>query len=381
MHILSLKPEVILYIYMASCIAVLVFNMLYIATDRFRNKRFKLRGLKLVEVLLEQMNRIGEGKPVEPAFRDSMRRRLSKIQGLRSFEFSMEAAAERAGEETAMELIRRSRVLFLELAEVYSRRDGIEKAYFANIIEKLRIDRGRIGTDAVIEFLKQLVIDRDVYARENALRALQSIGNQEAVIDAWEKMQANEIRHSGKLLADGLLRFSGDKEKLARAMMDRLSHFDVALALPILQFIRLSSGNFCKEILELVESELRDKELRLEGIRYFRRHRYEPARETLLQFLRYQEYLDWEYGAMAALSLSSYPGEETKECLKEGLSASNWYVRLNCAESLVSGLKVPQLCLFDIYNGKDRYAGEILRYVTEKEGIRAQETGDGKCLM
>lgn len=30
MHVLSFKPEVILYIYMASCIAVLIFNILYI---------------------------------------------------------------------------------------------------------------------------------------------------------------------------------------------------------------------------------------------------------------------------------------------------------------------------------------------------------------
>ena len=35
MHVLSIKPEVILYVYMASCIAVLVFNILYIFIDKY----------------------------------------------------------------------------------------------------------------------------------------------------------------------------------------------------------------------------------------------------------------------------------------------------------------------------------------------------------
>lgn len=371
MHILSLKPEVILFIYMASCIAVLVFNMLYIASDRYRNKRFQTRGLELVDELLHQMKRIEAGEPVEQAFRDRMKRKLLRIEGLRSFEYSMNAAGERVQKGVVEEFLRQSRVLFLELSEVYSRRDEIEKAYFASLIEKFKIDRGRTETDAVIEFLKKLAIGRDVYARENALRALQSIGSQEAIIDVWEKMQDNEIRHSGKLLADGLLRFSGDKEELAGALMGRLKYFDVALALPIMQFVRFLSGNFCRDILEMVESGTMDKELRLEGIRYFRKYSYGPAKEVLLRFLRYQEYMDWEYGAMAALSLSSYPGPDTVDGLKEGLGASNWYVRLNCAQSLVSGLKAPQLSLYDIYNGTDRYAREILHYVTEKEQIRA----------
>ena len=76
---------------------------------------------------------------------------------------------------------------------------------------------------------------------------------------------------------------------------------------------------------------------------------------------------------MAAQALASYPGPDTVDCLKEGLKAANWYVRLNCADALIVGLKIQKKDLFDVYNGRDRYAREILHYVTEKIEIKGQE--------
>ena len=66
------------------------------------------------------------------------------------------------------------------------------------------------------------------------------------------------------------------------------------------------------------------------------------------------------------------------ERLKEGLKAANWYVRLNCAEALIYGLGISRLRLFDVENGRDRYAREIIRYVLEKEQIRQQEMKEGQ---
>lgn len=48
MHVLSFKPEVILYIYMASCIAVLIFNVLYIFADKYSGKKRARSSLSFV---------------------------------------------------------------------------------------------------------------------------------------------------------------------------------------------------------------------------------------------------------------------------------------------------------------------------------------------
>ena len=44
MHVLSIKPEMILYFYMASCLAVLVFNILYIFVDKYKGRRAQESG-------------------------------------------------------------------------------------------------------------------------------------------------------------------------------------------------------------------------------------------------------------------------------------------------------------------------------------------------
>lgn len=49
MHVLSFKPEVILYIYMASCIAVLIFNVLYIFADKYSGKNWREAACPLSE--------------------------------------------------------------------------------------------------------------------------------------------------------------------------------------------------------------------------------------------------------------------------------------------------------------------------------------------
>ena len=78
-------------------------------------------------------------------------------------------------------------------------------------------------------------------------------------------------------------------------------------------------------------------------------------------------------GIPGELYAVSYTHLDTVDCLKEGLKAVNWYVRLNSAETLIMGLKIPKKDLFDVYNGRDRYAREILNYVTEKIEIKGQE--------
>ncbi len=377
MHILSFRPELIIYFYMANCLAVLIFNIIYIFADRFKGKRLGSRSLKMADMLKEQIAHLDACGDVEQAHLDRLAVFLKKLENMRAFERSVDELLGENSDPERRELVTRYlrslRPVFLKLADCYERRDEIEQAYFASLIEKFGIDRGHVALDGIMEFLNRLVVKRDVYVRENALKALYSIGNQEAVLAAWEKMEATRVYHNQKLLADGLLKFTGDRTALAWFLWKRREEFDVLLLLPVMQFIRFLTDEFQEEFLKLLHSETADKELRLEAIRYFRKYPYEAAREALKQFVRYQEYIDWEYAAMAAIALSAYPGADTVDCLKGGLGASNWYVRLNCAESLVKGMKLPKWELYDVYNGNDRYAREILDYVAEKSEIRGQE--------
>lgn len=377
MHVLSFKPEVILYIYMASCISVLIFNILYIFTDRRNGKKFIRRSLSYVGKITEQIGLLKEEKEPDAAHFRRMGRDLRKVENLSAFEDSVLEVKKREPEAYTARYLQHMRGVFLELTEVYRKRDMIEQSYFAYLVGILEIDCGRKSFDGLMDFLMEMVISKDVSVRENALRAFYSIGNTEAVLAAWRKLDDNERYHSRKLLADGLLSFRGDKRELAGLLFGHRKEFATALVLPVMQFIRFFTGEFQSAFLMLLDGANEDKEIQLEAIRYFRRYPYEPVREILQNYVRYQEYVDWEFAAMAASALSSYPGEDTVICLKEGLRASNWYVRLNCAEALIAGLGLSKPQLFDIYNGRDRYAREILNYVLEKDEIRQKDREEG----
>lgn len=378
MHVLSFKPEVVLYVYMASCISVLLFNILFIFTDKHKGKKQAGRSLKYVGEISEQTRRLKEGEEPEETHFRRIGRDLKKVEKLEAFEDSLLEVKKREQEETMAEYLRYMRGVFLKLTDVYRKRDTIEQAYFAYLVGSLGIDRGRKNFDGLMDFLMDMVTSRDVNVRENALRAFYSIGNVEALLAAWRKLDDNEIYHSKKLLADGLLRFSGDRGQLARLLFGHRKEFVVQLVLPILQFIRFFSSEFQAEFLPILSGKNEDKEIQLEAIRYFRKYPYGPAKVILQNYVRYQEYVDWEFAAMAASALSCYPGEDTVLCLKEGLRALNWYVRLNCAEALIYGLGLSKLQLFDIYNGRDRYAREILNYVLEREEIRKKDREEGQ---
>ena len=186
-------------------------------------------------------------------------------------------------------------------------------------------------------------------------------------------MENREILHSNKLLYDGLLKFTGNREELARLLFQSRKEYSDRLLLPVMQYIYYFSGDYQSDFLEILQDSGADKELQLEALRYFHKYPYEPARQTVQDFLRYRGLVDWEYTAVAALTLSQYPGPDTVVCLKEALGDTNWYIRLNSADTLIHGLKIPQVQLYDIYNGRDRFAKEILQYVSSQAELIHQE--------
>ncbi len=373
MQITWINPEKVLYFYMAICIAILVFNIAYIFADKFKLFRLERRSYSMTGLIESQIRLIETGQKIEKEHTRHMLKLMKKLEKLRAFEFSMQKVQNEHDAESVRVYLDEIRKVFIHLIPVYEKRDVIEQAYFAAIIGKFAINRGRVRNDGLIDFMIELTCSEDVYVRENALKAIYAMGNKNSVLNAFEQMNDNEIYHSGKLLTDGLLSFSGDRQELAELLWSHAKDFYTELSLPIMQFIRFSTGSFREEFFRLLCDENADKELRLEAIRYFRRYVHEPARELIQSFLNNRENIDWEFAAMAASSLTEYPGEDTVKCLKSGLGSGNWYIRLNCAEALINGMDLPEEKLFDIYNGRDRYAREILNYVKEKNEIKSQK--------
>ena len=128
MHVLSIKPEVILYVYMASCIAVLVFNILYIFIDKYKGRRLEHQRLEMVDEITGQIQQMENGSPAQEDYFSGLVRRLRKLEKLRAFEFSMEEIQRRMPNARTEKYLEHMRRVFLELVPVYEKRDEIEQA-------------------------------------------------------------------------------------------------------------------------------------------------------------------------------------------------------------------------------------------------------------
>lgn len=90
------------------------------------------------------------------------------------------------------------------------------------------------------------------------------------------------------------------------------------------------SGNFRETLFPLLSQTELDREVTFAVMRYFRKYPYRPAGTVLRQTVIDWEKQDWEYAAIAAASLESYPEMETVKALLVGVQSDNWYVRDQC---------------------------------------------------
>lgn len=140
----------------------------------------------------------------------------------------------------------------------------------------------------------------------------------------------------------------------------------------VLDYFRFASGQYHDRMLRLLLSKDRSDEVAYSCIRYFGKYHDEAAYPYLLDLAKMDRGDAWEYAAIAATALANYPGEKTVETLKRMLRSQNWHVRFNASKSLeLLGLDYTDL--IDVFEGDDRYAGEMMRYRFDQKQLREKE--------
>ena len=261
--------------------------------------------------------------------------------------------------------------VFTYLTLEYKKKNEIQTAYFPYIIHKYKVFQGQhigIVTDTLLE----LVHSPSLYVRENALQAIYSIGIVECTIKAlWILNETNGYHHP-KMIADDLLNFSGDTKQLGEQLWNNFDHFSSQMQRVIVDYFRFSSPDYQERILELLTSQHLDDEISYSCIRYLGKYAYPPAYPVLMDIIEKYQHSHWIYTAITASALANYPGDRTVATLKELLRNPNWYVRYNASQSLMAqGLYYTDM--IDVFEGHDRYAGEIMRYRFDQKNIKEKE--------
>ncbi len=358
---MQLPVKGVIYFYMFICVALLVFNLLYICrADHV--KRRQQRKSQRWEAYLDGVKKGGK-----PAWsRRKLFRMLRNSQEL----MALYAAAEGRDQAEIEAVFRQNRSLFVELAQDYGKKAPMERAFFAYVIAAFYPAVGD-KQDPLLEILLRYLDDSTVYCRENVLHALYTLGNMQAVEHAFVLMSQREWYHDPRLLADGLNRFQGEREKLAGRLWSRRRDLIECYQSGAIRFAdALPGDDFVEDFLEALKTETLPTETQFALVRYFRRHADPRAKPELLRLLKEQVEGRRELAIAAAAALSSYPDGETRQALKEALRSRNWYVRQNAARSLKAMGATWEEIQAEIKG--DRYATEMLEYVYGVQPAGAQ---------
>ena len=352
----------IIYGYLFICMLLLFYNIFYIAYSNRREKKFENYVGKWQYAIIRQVTLLREGLTIEPEHQRQMERQLVKTDQLIAYSRALDRVREQ-GEEL-VKYLWENYLIIQELAVHYSRKESMEKAFFAYYISKNPPCDGKEYRQ-IMEIILSYFEDSTVYCRENILNALYVLGNAQAIENAFHIINERKWFHHPKLLSDGLNSFTGDKEELAERLWSFLGKWNDNLMVSIVNFITVCSDKFKSRFLEVIQSNNVSLEVRLAILRYFRRYPDESVRPLLLLYLKDENLADINIKIVTASVLERYPGEDTVAALKSALSHPNWYLRYNAATSLVN-LEVDITTLRDILR-EDRYAKEIYVYMMDRQ--------------
>lgn len=356
-----MKIEILVYVYLAVCLAMIGFNIVCIFLFSHNDRETEESRLYYINLIKDQF-----GKAVlDDYHRVLMLKRLTRVRELTAFDKSLEVLYKDYPEEVQTYL-RNMEFVFISLANRYSRRNELQMAYFPYVISRYRLFYGE-DLPQINRIMVDLLEKPSVYCRENALNAIYSMGVSQNVADALKIVDAAGFYHNKKLLTDGLMSFTGDKNELNELLWAHLEEYSSNMQQAILDYIRFSSGDFQERMLGLLREE-RDSEIHFCAIRYLGRYPYQPAYEQLMKYAEHEDEMHWEYTSITCFALASYPGERTVEVLKKNLSSHNWYVRLNASQAL-ENLGLQYADFIDIFEGDDRYAGEMMRYRFDRQKL------------
>lgn len=351
--------EVLIYGYSTICLCMIMINFYCALLRRGDNLEYKLKVRHFKHKMRHHLERFGQSDSEDKRHQVYLTKKLVHINLLLAFGEILEDLKNTSS--TYYEVYtEKVQDIFVTLAKDYSHKKGIKKAYFAYFVAQYPFN------DVVADKLAKILLttyiqDTSLYCRENTLSALCQFGKEAYVVKALISIDAKGYFHHEKLLVEELLSFKGDHDTLIALLWEDFSKFSLSTQLAILSYMRMKSGQYTKQVYDLLSDQEVDREIHLACIRYLGKYYYKPTEELLISYIEDNHKEKWEYAAIGATALMHYPSEERMDILRGALSSPVWHVRLNAAKSLVS-LGVPDKVLESLAHPEDRYAREMIHY-------------------
>lgn len=355
--------NIVLGLYFAVCIGVVLFNCHKLLSEIVGRKMFERTkneymrwvcgdGIELTTLPSKQQE--NEIKKISE--------KLSSIKRMMAFNAAIDEL-EKTDKQAVDECLPLIARIMQGAFPFYAFKSYTKQAYYSFLITRFRVMQYVPAKTISRYLIEQIRQDKNIYNLENALRAVYSSGQTDLVMEALSVLDGTEdVRIHEKLLVDGLLTFK-ECDTLIEAIWGQLSRYSPEMRKMLLGYIRLASGNWKDNMIELL-NETDEMETKIACMRYFGKYKDNRILPLLCDIGENPDEGEWELSAVCMSVMSTYTGSEIIRLLKKGLCSRNWYVRYNAAVSL-HAMNVDEDQIRDIMNGEDKFAKEMLQYRLE----------------
>ena len=133
-----MKIEILLYVYLAICVGMILFNIVSAVLSRLRDKRISKINKRFNEQILNELEYLEQSGNIHNSHKKYLSKKLKRIGNMRSFDIMLE------GEYTQNPVLVQKYLhclngVFVSLTISYCKKEAMEAAFFPYIIKKYRI--------------------------------------------------------------------------------------------------------------------------------------------------------------------------------------------------------------------------------------------------
>lgn len=356
---LDINLDIILYIYLFIAFSMIIFNLFTVLGRNINNSKQEKLTNKFKELILEEI----KNNKYDEEHYNLLCKKLKRTNNLLAYHAAI-LDISKDQEKKVHKYLLMYKNAFIYLVQVYRDKNTMNRGYFAYLMSEYKLcvgDESNYITEIMISFTQ----DSSIYVRENAMKALISFKNIDHIVNALRIINRLEYEYNRRVLTDDLLEFKDNIDELCDALVNSLDEFNEEIKLGIINYIAFVSDKYKEEFYKLFIDNNTSKEVKVGLIRYFAKHPSDKIVDELYKYLKSSKANDWELASVSAFALKKYKSVQTKKALIDALSSTNWYVRKNAADSLLS-IGLTKKDLDKVHESKDKYAIEMIDYAMSR---------------
>lgn len=341
--------SIIIEVYFVLCVALLVFDLVFLVVKNHRADAFAPRRDAFADRLAEELQRRRQTGSFSEAFADELPRALAQTRHLMSAQREMEQSAQ--AEQWLREAV-------WQQVTVYAARRDEERAYYAYVLSTMDYDAQAVPTALAGELLEFLQSD-SLYVFCNTMDAFYRFGEVHLLLAALQCVEKRGEFYHKKLLVDGLLGARGDRAALQAALLERFDRSTPPMQCALLDYFRMSGADVRELCERLIISPQTQTEVRRSAMRALASCAGDSSRELFLALLCRDD-VPWVEQMLAIDGLRQWGDEQTRRAVTAKLGSEEWNVRVHAAEYLRRHGAARALA--ELARLQDRYAAEQLCY-------------------